>query len=447
MDRKSIITENKKFKHKFYPETELLWIHPEEGDNFKLNHFISTVEEDLKNIDKNSKKLANDINTLLTTTDTRLKDIKQKLIYEKERLQDITILCNKYTDFENTINLTKTDFDGDFTFEDNTFSCHVNHTRDLKYNITSVLGNGYQGNKYVYNVYENKYLSASLDTSKLSAIKDNSISTYWEYSRLTANDSEKYICPEVNFDAEEAKCTLNLELEAPANEINLYSEDDTIIVSEIYTSNDGVSYINTGFEPKAINSKEDQYKDAEYVYSSGKLAIKPSKYIKISLESRGHNSDEIAFERKVILENNDKNLVKTETHIIDTAKRHVIKINDLTIKKNAIVGESVIVSRELISEPVSVISLFCNTYLPHNLPYDCVKFVMTVNGKDYDIVPVNSQMNGKKIIRFSQGTMTGDYTIYTNEKIKSAKLKIIMKSMSEVTPYINNIKILVGDKQ
>ena len=447
MDRESIIADNKKFKHKFYPETELLWIHPEEGDNFKLNNFISTVKDDIQSIDKNSKKLANDINTLLTTTDTRLKDIKQKLIFEKERLQDITILCNKYTDFENTINLSKTDFDGDFTFSDNAFSCKVNNIRELKYNVRSILGNGYKGNKYVYDIYENKYLNESLDTSKISAIKDSSISTYWEYSRLTANDSEKYICPEINFDAEEAKCTLDLELEAPGNEIGLYSEDDTIIVSEIYTSNDGVNYTNTGFEPKAINSKEDQYKDAEYVYSSGKLAIKPSKYIKIGLESRGHNGDDIAFERKVILENNDKDLVKTETHIIDSAKRHVIKINDLAIRKNVIVGESVMISRELISEPVSVISLFCNMYFPNNLPFDCVKFVMTVNGKDYDIVPVNSQINGKKIIRFSQGTMSSDYTVYTNEKIKSAKLKIIMKSMSEITPYINNVKILVGDKQ
>lgn len=447
MDRESIIVENKKYKNKFYPETELLWIHPEEGEFFKLNDFLSDIKVDLTSIDKSSKDLANTINQLLTTTTTRLQDIKQKLIFEKERLQDITILCNKYTDFESTINLSKSDFDGEFTFADNAFSCKINHMRDLKYNVTSVLGNGYQGNKYVYDIYENKYLNESLDTSKISSIKDSSVSTYWEYSRLTANDSEKYICPEVNFDAEEAKCTLSLELESTANELNLISEDDTIIVSEIYTSNDGVSYVNTGFEPKAINSKEDQYKDAEYVYSSGKLAIKPSKYIKIGLESRGHNGDDIAFERKVILEDNDKNLIKTETHIIDSAKRHVIKINDLTAKKNSIVGETVMVSRELVSDPVNVISLFCNTYLPNGLPEECAKFVMTINGKDHEIVPVNSQRNGKKIIRFSQGTMNSDYTVYTDEKIKSAKLKVILKSMSEVTPYINNIKILVGDKE
>lgn len=397
-------------------------------------------------IDKNTKELANNINKLLITSTSRLEDIKTKLIYEKERLQDITILCNKYTDFENAINLYKNDFDGDFGYNKNSFYCHTANQNNLRYNILSILGNGYEGNKYVYNEFDKEYLEKTLDTSKKDAIKDSSVSTYWEYSRITASDTEKYICPEVNFDSEEAKCTLILQAESTMNEVIINSENDNIIISEVYTSNDNITYHNTGFTPKAINSKEDQYKDHDYIYSSGRIAFAPAKYVKISFESRGHSNDTIAFEKKIVLEDNNKELISTETHIISTANRHIIKLNDIAIKKNIYSSESTMTSRELISDSVSTIALFCNTYLPQGLSNDAIKFILTVDGKDYDIIPVNSHNNGKKIIRFSQGTMKSDYTTYTSEKIKSARLKVIMKSINGITPYINNIKILVGDE-
>ena len=50
-------------------------------------------------------------------------------------------------------------------------------------------------------------------------------------------------------------------------------------------------------------------------------------------------------------------------------------------------------------------------------------------------------------MRFSQGTMKSDYTQYITEPIKSAKLTVIMKSRNGLTPYINNLKILIGDEE
>ena len=105
-------------------------------------------------------------------------------------------------------------------------------------------------------------------------------------------------------------------------------------------------------------------------------------------------------------------------------------------------------SRELITDgEVNVISLFCSSYLPAGIKESDLQFILTINGKDYEVVPVNSQRNGKKIIRFSQGTMKSDYTEYLTEPIKSAKLTVIMKSRNGITPYINNLKILIGDEE
>ena len=101
---------------------------------------------------------------------------------------------------------------------------------------------------------------------------------------------------------------------------------------------------------------------------------------------------------------------------------------------------------ELINSTTDVyaISVFANVYYPDNIPSDSIKFTLTVNGEDIDVKPVNSYENGIKIIRFSQGKMPIEYTKYIGEKIKSAKLTVTMKAKNSLTPYVNNIKILLG---
>lgn len=446
MDRRVVITKD--YKKDFALDTHKLWIHPEECEGIRLNDFITSSYNDTLYIDKKLKETSTDVKKLLETTTQRLDDIKNKILHEKERLQDIVILCNKYTDFEGVIKLTKNDFLGDFSYSNNAFYSKVENTSDEIYNITDVLGNGYEGNAYVYDTWNNSYISDTLDTSKRSAIKDKSLSTYWEYSRITASESEKHVFSEVNFDAEEAKCSLNIDFKNPVNQIVIHSDNDDLIISNVYTSNDGLSYKSTNFSPVSINSKEAQYNNHSYTYSSGVIAFEPSRYVKISLESSSYTHESIAFEKKTIIEDNSKDIISTETTILETGKRHVIKINDLIGQSNNYKNETKMTSRELITNGnVNVISLFCNSYLPDGLRESDVEFILTINGKDYKIIPVNSQKNGKKIIRFSQGTMKSDYTEYLTESIKSAKLTIIMKSRNGVTPYINNLKILIGDEE
>lgn len=447
MDRR-IIANNKKYKKDFAPDTEELWIHPEECEEQRLNDFIVSANDDVVYIDTKLKEIGTNVNNLLTTTTQRLDDIKNKILHEQERLQDIIILCNKYTDFESVIKLTKNDFTGNFTYDNNTFYCEVANTTAARYNITDILGNGYEGNAHVYNEWDKTYMSTTLNTSKRSAIKDNSLSTYWEYSRITASENEKYIFTGVNFDAEEAKCTISLHFENNVNHIILKSDNNDLIVSDIHTSSDGITYKSVDFTPVAINSKEEQYNNYAYIYSSGIIAFEPAKYVKVTLESSGHTYETIAFDRKAVIEDNSKDIVTKETTILDTGRRHVIKVNDLIGQSNYYKSETKMTSKELITDgEVNVISLFCGSYLPKGILQSDLRFILTVNGKDYDVVPVNSQYNGKKIIRFSQGTMKSDYTEYLTETIKSAKLTVIMRSRNGITPYINNLKILIGDEE
>lgn len=444
MDR-SII--DKMYKPTLEQNTEKTWIHPEEEGSIKLNNFILNTREDINNLDNFMINLGNETDDLLNNTMNRLDNIKMKLIQEKERLQDIIILCNKYTDFEKTINLKADDFTGDFGIHDNdTMHCPTSSSYTLAYNIRDILGNGYEGNKYIYDTTNEKFISETLDTSQRTSLKDDSRATYWEYSRLTASDNEKYIFPEVNYDSEEAKCTIDIQAEDRMTSLSIHSNDANIVVSNVYISNDGNNYEDIMINNVSINSKEELYENNNYIYGSGLISFKPSQFVKVTLESRGYTSDTVAFNRKELLE--DGTISSEILTMLPYTRRHVVSVNDITVNKTMYSSVGTLKSKELITDgEVSVIALHCNTFIPKGLPSNCIKYILTVNGEDYEIAPANSHENKTKIIRFSSGTMRNNYTKYLNEKIKSAKLTVILNGKVDITPYINNIKILIGDEQ
>ena len=149
-------------------------------------------------------------------------------------------------------------------------------------------------------------------------------------------------------------------------------------------------------------------------------------------------------EKQKIIEQNDQ--TDEITTIVKSAKRHVIRLNNIEARRKQYIGESIFKSKELISgnKDIYAISIFANIYLPDNLSDDFVKFTLTINGVDYEILPINSYKNGIKMIRFSQGKMPTEYTKYIGEKITSAYLTVSIKSKNKITPYINNLKVLLG---
>ena len=74
-----------------------------------------------------------------------------------------------------------------------------------------------------------------------------------------------------------------------------------------------------------------------------------------------------------------------------------------------------------------------------------IQYILTVNGKDYEVVPINSNAAGTKVIRFSNYTVNDSYVEHLKETIKSASLKVIIHAAQDgSTPYINNLKVCLG---
>ena len=421
-------------------DTSNAFLHPEEYGNSKINNALENGFKYIEEIYNTTTELADKVDTLLNRSIERLETVSDIITSEKERLQDISMLCNAKTDYDNAIPLTDYYFTGNFEYQDGVFSSKTTQSTSTVATVIDVTGNGYEGNKYV--LQNKSYLEDILSTSNRNAIVDNNISTYWEYSRITASNTEEDLLTDFNTDSSEAKCTITLKFDQISNELAIKSSIEGLKVVAIRYSNDNLTYKDLNIMPFSLNNKEDSYKNQDYIYGSNIIAFPDSLYVKITFESKGYLNDTIAFD-KVIAEN-DK--TSTLTTIVSTAKRHVIRINDIESKRKQYIKESAFKTNELITnkKDIYAISVFANIYLPNNISEDNVSFILTVNGIDYNIKPVNSYSDGIKIIRFSQGKMPVEYTKYIGEKITSAYLTVVIKSKNKLTPYVNNIKVLLG---
>lgn len=131
-----------------------------------------------------------------------------------------------------------------------------------------------------------------------------------------------------------------------------------------------------------------------------------------------------------------------------TARRHTIKLNGISAEGNQYALTTTRRSRQLITEPVESMAFFCNEYIPDHFPdSQYIKYILTINGTDHEVVPINSEKNGKKIVRTTASGLNSDYVLYLSESIKSAYLTIIIKTPNKTeTPFISNLKVLIGGK-
>lgn len=450
MDESILTSKINLLETDYTPTYEQLYIHPEEGETFEINNKFNDIKYDLNKINNIVVNAADDVNTLLSSTINRLEAVNKKIINEKERLQDIKLLCNKYTDFDKVIlvNPNNIELYGTAKWENNAFSCSINNFKQIDLSLFNVTGNGEEGNKYIYKNYV--YVSDSLDTTKPSALFDNSISTYWEYQRITASSTEKYLLNNFYMDNEEAKCTLTISSKTdPINEIVISTDLENLEIIDMQYSNNNIDYYHIAI-PTITFSKLDCYDNDNYIYGSGVLTVPNCKYAKITFQSKGTTNDSIAFE-KVMFEDesfNEETINNTHSETIEvkSAKRHLIKINDIQAYKNEYNKASYLTTQELVKDTkMYSISVFANTYIPEGLSDDAVEYILTVNGIDYPVVPINNKsLAGTKIIRYSQGNSKTEYTELTNEVITSAYLTVKLKGTRDITPYVNNVKILLG---
>ena len=445
---KSILDEKRALLLSDYtPKYEQLYIHPEEGEDFRINNALEDIKSDIDKIDKLLIDKGNAVNDLLADTIDRLDLVKSKILTEKERIQDIKMLCNKYTDFDKVITIDNKNAYGQYNYADNSFLSQVKSYKKNVLHIDDIVGNGSEGNKYIF--LNGSYVQDSLNTANRMALIDGSVNSYWEYQRITASATEKYLIHDFYPDSEEAKCTITLISTDKMNQIQILTPIDSTKVIGLQYSNDNINYTAMTI-PDITFDKLDSYENTGYIYGSNIISLPNCYCAKITLQSNSSSNDIVAYERSMFTDDTfdkeEANDVQTETTFIESAKRHVIKINDILAYSNLYTGNSYFKTDNLVdgTDDVYAVSVFANVYLPSQLSDDSVEFILTVNGVDHEVQPINSELDGVKIVRYSKGKSKTEYTDLTDEIINSVVLTVKMKSSKNLTPYINNVKVLLG---
>lgn len=432
-------------------------MHPEEGREAKINDELIKIQNDLIRADNALISAGQQVYNLMTNTISRLNNVHEKIMTEKERYQDMQMLCNKYNDYDNVRILTDDDFEGSYSCDKGDFSSLITKSQNVGLDIVSITGNGYEGNKYVYKDYV--YSNTVLDTSIRSNLIDDKITSYYEYSRITVNNTEDATISDFNRDNKEAQCTITLQAERPINEVEIKSDDSNLLITKVSYSLDGIEFIDMDIPYITINNKLDSYENYGYIYGSGKVSF-PDKVqlFRLTFQSNGYKNDTIAYQKALITEGLyydetgiDVNADPIETYEVDevttvvkSAQRHVIKINEISAGEYKYNVKNKMQSVELLTQEVYSIAFFANVYVPQGLGDDAIKFILTINGYDYEVVPINSHLNGIKVIRFSTGNGNNPYTERIGEKIKSAYLTVLFASTHKSSARVNNIKILLG---
>lgn len=163
------------------------------------------------------------------------------------------------------------------------------------------------------------------------------------------------------------------------------------------------------------------------------------------LETNKRSNANIDFNEEPIV-NSDLFETKTETTVLQSARRHAIKINDIVFERNQYQSESIIKSGQLLKQSVKAVAVFANEYVPAHFPDEnYIRYYLIANGEEVEVSPINLHKPGTKIIKTSDYFTSSDSTHYIKEKITSLYLKIVIRTPnSSETPFLSNLKILVG---
>ena len=425
-------------------------VHPEsEPDISELNDALNDIHLDLAGLRKEIVHAASSYKDLLESAKTRIEKVNTKVLIEEERIKDLNAICGNYNEFKSVVTLTADDLQGSFlAYDDRTFCCSGSMKKVTPL-IMNVEGNGYEGNAYVR--VNGAFAVDSTNTANRNYMIDDSVSTAWEYSRLTMDRSESTYPVDANFDAQEARCAIIIAADERFTSFALTSDLDNMIIEDVLTSSDsGVSFrsvLNT--KEVHINNMDDKYLNNGYAYGSGVISFPGTQWLKLVLRSGGATSDKLAFNWKDAEHSTPDNSVVVVKDL-PSAKRHVIRINNIELFTGEFSHESTLTTGELIDTPVKSLAIFANEYIPEQFEkeYYYCQYILTINGIDFSVVPLNSDHdNGYKIIRFSGHSSQDSYVKEVFEPIKTARLTVKLYTEDKAyTPYLSNLKICYGEE-
>ena len=412
-----------------------------------VNSFLTDITVDIEGLEQELSSAADNYKILLSSIKTRLSFVDDILTAEEERIMDMNTICGNYDEFTKVVSYTPQDVNGTAgVINKKIFCAKTENLSNISLTISNVDGNVYEGNNYVTLDNGTSLLKDSLQTSNRDNMIDGKETTYYEYSRINASGPKDSSEPvDIVHDSEDVQCTISLEANAQFSMLSLNCTGKLSVNNVHYALDDGYNYQPAMVKPMKLNDSEIKYNDTSMFAGTNVICFPATKYVKLSLSSSEITDDDICYEKT---EAADESSTKKSIVKLSNAFRKRIRINELSIAAGKFSTGTIEINK-IITAPVKSIAIFANEFTPGFVASseNLITYKLTVNGNEYDVVPLNSNKKGIKIIRFGASSLNDSYAKSINETIKSASLKITIDTPDScTTPFLSNLKVCLGEE-
>lgn len=406
-----------------------------EPDRSEINLMVLDSIADFMIVDNAARNLASAYSSLIYNTHNSFNNYESIIKSEYERIKDLNLLCSAYNNLDNVIQLTSSYFSGSFNYDssNNTFSAYSTIVQEPVY-IIDIQGNGYEGNTFAYDTEKKAFADDLYGEMSRTALNDGNLLTSYEYSRICAQTADTQN-KNINVDNINAKCSVYIQTVQNIDSIKINGNSKTQITDVLTSNDEGGTYTSTisSTLPK-VNTM---------------LGLPNAKYIKLDFESSNIDTKYAVAVDSIV---NGENGIK----IYNDAQRKVISLNQISAYRNTYSnnGLTTIKTDNLISsdKPLKAIGIYADVYVPDCYPKTAgtdtsyIIFTLTINGKAYQVLPLNSNDKGIKLISYRDNTYANSFISYLSETIKTATLTVQIQALDGYgSPQVSNLKLCTGE--
>jgi len=415
-----------------------------------LVQMTTDVSMDLATADYKIIDTANKYTMLIAGTINRMNAVRERLMRDKERLEDINFITSAYKGLSNAAMITEDMCSGSYLYHDGVYGAFcpygpVETKQEIQ--ILSVEGNGYVGNGHVLSAGD-AYLEETDNRGKIEYIADSSPMTVFEYSRICSNDKSQYQSNDdsvydVNQDDKDVTCIITAmsKGEGGINMLDIDSPNDDIKIKDILISGNNISYRSV--LQSEIDFRTDMYHSVNQIAGSKKVCFPTTRYVKIVLtsshcepgEQLGYSEVDVSGQKPV-----------TVIRRLKGAIRKVIQIGSLNAYRCEYENGTILTSDLAPEGGCRTVALFANEYIPFGMedPETAITYELHINGEKHNVVPINGNRPGYKMISCTESQFEDSNVKFVGEKINTVQVRINIRSDGDLTPLVGNLKLCIG---
>lgn len=415
-------------------------IHPEEIPLIReYNTMIAELANDLSALHYEIEKSGNQLKELSDSITLRLQQVEANLLEEKMVRNHMHMLCNAYENFDDMIIIDNFKQNQTCSYLNGSYRAGILFSEKVPYDIVEINGNGTAGNAYVLNL-KDEFIETSINSYLPQAMRDEDKQTYYDYQRLIIGKSDTYFVPEMYQDNIPARCDILLKASKEVQNCSIYG--NSFLLNGLYFSNNGLSFSNALVNPILLNQNQQTISNSFLTFPSGN-------YLKLSIESVGSTQEQIGF---IGYEKDKASNSTTGTQRLfklTSGKRQLIRINELSLENYGYMEKSYFKTSNLLPYPVQAVAFYADIYYPEHATdkSEYVQFQLFINNVPFDVLPINSNENGTKIIATSVFDLGEKYSgKYINEPIVDVKFNMTFNCKIETeSAIVKNIRLLIGE--